>query len=95
MVTQSDKILITLPSLKDKGGVASYYNSIIPYLSRNDLTISLLEIGKNHNNIFYPLFDQYIFIKALTNIKPQIVHINPSLGIKSFFRDGLFIWQAI
>ncbi len=38
--------------------------------------------------------DQIRFIKQTISIKPDIVHINPSLDIKSFIRDGLFVLWA-
>ena len=90
------KILITLPSLNDIGGVASFYNSLLPHLNNTKYSIATLEIGstKGRNNPFYSFSDQIRFGMFLKNFRPDIVHINPSLNFKSFFRDGLFIYQA-
>ena len=91
------KILITLPLLSDPGGVASYYNSILPHLKQiKNLEIKILEIGSSHgkNSYSHPILDQIRFIKKLLSLKPDIVHINPSLNFHSFIRDGLFIFWA-
>jgi glycosyltransferase involved in cell wall biosynthesis len=89
-------ILITLPSLKDQGGVAGFYNSVLPYLSGEGFVISTLEIGSTRGagRLLYPISDQLRFKRATSRLKPDLVHVNPSLGIKSFIRDGLFIYQA-
>jgi len=91
------KILITLPLLSDPGGVASYYNSILPYMKQiENLEIVILEIGSSHgkNSYSHPILDQIRFIKRLLSVKPDIVHINPSLNFPSFIRDGLFLFWA-
>jgi len=89
-------ILITLPSLEDPGGVAGYYNAILPHLPDKKLTVSTLEIGstKGGGQRLYLLTDQLRFHYATKKHRPHLVHVNPSLDIKSFIRDGLFIFQA-
>lgn len=91
------KILITIPSLKDPGGVASYYNSVLPHLSEHeDLQIASFEIGSSvaNNRIFHPILDQLKFIRHVKSKKFDLVHVNPSLNLKSFIRDGLFTFWA-
>lgn len=92
------KIFITLPSLgKDPGGVASYYNAVLPFMYKSKICeIKIFEIGSTHgkNMGFHTVFDQIKFINSINLIKPDIVHINPSLNLKSFIRDGLFIFWA-
>jgi glycosyltransferase involved in cell wall biosynthesis len=91
------EILITLPSLNDKGGVASYYNSILPFLIQTkDINISLFHIGSRENKTksFHFITDQVRFAKKISKGNIDIVHVNPSLDLKSFFRDGLIVYQA-
>ncbi len=92
------KVLITLPSLQfDLGGVAAYYNAIIPYLEKSDTyTIEKFEIGTTHskNTVFHIITDQLRFIFKIIINPPHIIHINPSLNFKSFIRDGFFILIA-
>ncbi len=91
------KVLITLPSLKDPGGVASFYNSVLPHLNEHeDLQITSFEIGSSvaNNRIFHPVLDQLKFIRQLNSKKFDLVHVNPSLNLKSFIRDGLFTFWA-
>ena len=91
------KMLITGPSLADKGGVAGYYNAVLPHLRRgHGHDIEYMEIGgtKASWGVFHPLVDQIRFRGILSSFSPEVVHVNPSLGFKSFIRDGLFIYQA-
>ena len=87
------KVLIVKTYSSNKGGVASYYNSILPHLMCNN-HISVLEIGKKKKtkipiNI---IMDQIRFNqKCKTHL---IVHLNPSLRIKSIIRDAVFSYKA-
>ncbi|MGZ0020682.1 glycosyltransferase family 4 protein [Nitrosomonas sp. wSCUT-2] len=90
-------VLITGPSLSDQGGVANYYNAVLPFLrEQNSFTTSYMEIGATNGNggILHPLIDQLRFRETLNRTKPAIVHVNPSLNLKSYIRDGFFIRQA-
>lgn len=90
-------VLITGPSLRDPGGVANYYNAVLPFLETDDrLDVQYLEIGSTHGNsgILHPLSDQMSFRRALRQFSPDVVHVNPSLTVKSFFRDGLIVRHA-
>lgn len=88
------KLLLVRSSSSNKGGVASFYKNILPYFPKKQLYD--LEIGGTdcHRPKLYPLIDQFRFFKAIKQQKPELIHINPSLGFKSFIRDGLFVWQA-
>lgn len=90
------KILLTLPSLMDPGGITNFYNTILPYLiNTRSFQINKLEIGSTHGylKLLHPVMDQLRFRKELLN-NPSFIHINPSLNFKSFIRDGFLIWQA-
>ena len=90
--------LITLPALTNQGGVAGFYQSVLPYLNAGiDCNKPvLLEIGgtKEINNPLYSLLDQLSFLSCISKNKFDIIHINPSLKIKSFLRDGMIIYLA-
>ena len=61
-------VLITFASLFDKGGVASFYNSVLPFLTNQmDCNISYLEIGstKGSYKFIHPLIDQIRFHKII------------------------------
>ena len=90
-----NSILITIPSLQGLGGVANYYKIVLPFLRKRILFINHFEMGsfKGNNSIIHHLTDQLFFHRCLKkNI--YLVHINPSLNLKSFIRDALFILQA-
>lgn len=89
-----NKVVLTTSSLKDKGGVASFYNGVLPYLSQEE--IFTLEIGgtKGVGGVLHPLVDQLRFRQTVNRWKPELIHLNPSLNFKSFIRDGVFAWQA-
>ena len=91
------KVAITIPALNKMGGVASYYKSVLPYLNKNNsLNVVCFHLGSKLESfsLLHPITDQIQFDKFLKKEKPDLVHINPSLGFKSFIRDGLLIWQA-
>lgn len=91
------KILVTTPCLKDPGGVASYYSSLLPHISENcNVHITTFEMGsaKDRKSLFHPLLDQLRFIRKLKSEHYDLIHINPSLEVKSFIRDGLFTFWA-
>lgn len=93
--TNLTRVLLTTPDLKDKGGVANFYNSVLPHIKASRFKVAPLEIGstKSLKSHLHFLKDQLRF-RASLQIEPDLVHVNPSLDLKSFIRDGLFIWQA-
>ena len=90
------KVLIVGPNQNAQGGVASYYASVYPKISDDIVEAKYLEIGSSFSNkhFTHPINDQVNFWKTIKQLNPDIIHINPSLGIKSFIRDGLFIFLA-
>jgi glycosyltransferase involved in cell wall biosynthesis len=90
-------VLITGPSLRDEGGVANYYNAVLPFLKAdNRFSVEYFEIGSTKGTFgpLHPLVDQVEFFNAIRRFRPTLVHVNPSLTFKSFIRDGLIIYQA-
>src|SRR5690242_15547298 len=90
------KVLLVGPHLDDPGGVASYYNSVVPRFSGSDVSIEYLEIGSASDNGFWrhKVTDQIRFWREIEEFDPDIVHINPQLDLLSFVRDGLFVIAA-
>ncbi|MFC1818667.1 glycosyltransferase family 4 protein [Thermodesulfobacteriota bacterium] len=88
------RILLTVPYLRDQGGVASFYNGVLPHFPKKG--VILLEIGstRNFGGLLHPFIDQVRFRHMVKKEQPALIHLNPSLGLKSFIRDGLFAWQA-
>ena len=84
------KVLINVPDLKRRGGVAGLYNTL-KIQDKYDF-VDLFNIH-NDGNRFIGLLAKYIafFFKSR---KYSVVHINPSLGYKSFLRDALFMLIA-
>lgn len=90
-------VLITVPALQEQGGVSNYYNAILPHLrERGDFDVHYMEVGtaKGSCGVIHPLADQFRFRKTLNELNPTLIHVNPSLNLKSFLRDGLFVYQA-
>jgi glycosyltransferase involved in cell wall biosynthesis len=90
------KILILSPDPRTPGGVSNFIQVISEKISDN-VNIHHLFIGKSIdkkgliNRVFKPLIDSVKLVKKIKNNNYDIIHINPSLDIKSFLRDGLFI----
>ena len=80
-----------------KGGVSSYYNSILPFMKDSiEDNIIKLEIGgiKRSKRLFHPITDQIRFYRQISRKQFDLIHVNPSLDIKSILRDGMFLYQA-
>lgn len=84
------KVLINVPDLTRRGGVAGLFNTL-KIQDKYDF-VDLYNIHNDGNRII-GLLAKYItfFLKSR---KYSIVHINPSLGYKSFWRDALFMLIA-
>jgi glycosyltransferase involved in cell wall biosynthesis len=89
----SSKIIVVSPKLNISGGVSSYWNALIPELTKY-YNINNFQVGGHGKNIFGPIIDQLKFKKEIQK-KSDLVFLNPSLGSKSFFRDALLIKQII
>lgn len=86
------KILVTVPNLKTPGGVSSFWNALLPeFHLKKDLKVTPLEIGGHGKNPLGPFLDQWKLMSSLKKV--DLVVLNPSLGGRSFFRDGLFAKQ--
>jgi glycosyltransferase involved in cell wall biosynthesis len=91
------KVILTVPSLGDPGGVAGLYRGVLPYLADDDVTVSPMEMGGTHRSLgpFHPISDQLKLAVRLSREPADLLAVNPSLDPKSFLRDGLFIRQAL
>lgn len=88
-------ILISHPNLSALGGVSVYWNAVLPILkTKEHITITTLEIGGHGKNILGPVVDQWNFNKHMKN-NYDMAFLNPTLGSRSFFRDGLFAKNLI
>ena len=93
------KIFITGPHLDNFGGVANYYNAIIPELRKFDhLDIEYHSVGSpaaSRNIYLHWVNDQFRTYRAMNSIRPDLVLVNPSLNFKSFIRDALITLSAV
>ncbi len=91
------KILILTPPLKAKGGVSIYQKSLKGKLN-NSIYYFIIGSRSETASIFKTIsrliLDYCSFIKNCWKSKYDLIHVNPSFGIKSLFRDGIFILIA-
>ena len=91
------RVLLIVPNLTRKRGVANYYNVILPKLRGE---IDILQFGKDdekkHRNrrLISFLREFWAFCQLLLNKKYDIVHLNPSFDVKSIIRDSFYIITA-
>lgn len=89
------KIIITVPNLSAAGGVSAFWNALLPEFAKyEDTQIRTLEVGGHGKNILGPVTDQLNFRKTVDSTADLVV-LNPSLGARSFFRDGLFARRLV
>lgn len=81
---KNSKVLITVPKLSLPGGVTELFN-LLKLNEIKGIQYFPVNMGpKNWGIIFLPI----IYLKFIIKIrKVQVVHINPSLDAKSFYRD--------
>lgn len=90
------KVLVLMPHLKVSGGVSNYYEA----LKLNDVSgITYFFITSDKKELFpgfigRMLKNYLLFLKLIVNSEIELVHINPSLNARSFFRDAFFIILA-
>ncbi len=96
-IYKKKNILITIPDLYSKGGVSAFLNSLFEgFENFNDIHFIPLEIGGHGKNILGVISDQLSLNRLLKeNSNIDLAFLNPSLFIKSFFRDGVFAKQLV
>lgn len=91
------KVLLLGRSFKLRGGVTNYLELLIQYLNKNEFQIKHFVQGKSPTrwkNIFLPFITLYQLIKlrkVIKTYKPDLIHINPSLGPTAIVRDFAFL----
>lgn len=92
------KILILCPLLKNKGGVANYYELLKKYFCSTNIKIDYYFTGKRKENpklferIVYSIKD--LFYLSARFYKYDLIHLNPSLDPKALIRDGIYHFVA-
>jgi glycosyltransferase involved in cell wall biosynthesis len=85
------KVLITVPDLKQPGGVASLFRILkMEYFFQN---VSLFTMHNKTPFLIRLPYKYLIFFFKL--IKYDIIHFNPSLAPRSFYRDSIFVLMAL
>ncbi|MCE5336075.1 MAG: glycosyltransferase family 4 protein [Desulfobacteraceae bacterium] len=89
-------ILITLPSLDDPGGVAGYFRAVLPRLRTESCRVEVIEIGSTQScaGALHPLLDPLRLFLRLIRGETDLLHVNPSMNFRSFFRDSIFVLIA-
>lgn len=92
------RILILGPYLNERAGVSSFAHLLLNRLAKYNYNIKYFPIGKRQlfmYTAFLPLYllsDITKFILTLISFKPDVIHINPSLGRKSMVRDSIYLF---
>lgn len=96
MPTKTTKVLITVPELSRPGGVTALYN-ILELDQSPNIDYYVLHSGNKAVGKINRLLELvYTYIKFIKRIRQyQILHTNPSLSPKSYYRDALFVWLSL
>jgi len=91
------RVLITTVPFEKPGGVAMFYRALSKHLGRN-VTYFLVGSPLGHEGRIRSIgrlaADTAQFGIALIRTKPDVVHLNPSFGIKALIRDGILLLLA-
>jgi len=88
-----NKILIHAPNLSTPGGKQTYFSSLLDHFESDIEFFFYGAQGKKESKfrVLTRLFQDYWkFYRQLKNNQYSLVHLNPSLNMKSFFRDSIF-----
>lgn len=87
----SKKVLITVPHLSLPGGVTGLFN-LLKLNEKENIEYFSVNLTKGKwNKVLLPFVFLIFFLKLR---KIQVVHINPSLDTKAFYRDMVFAFIA-
>ncbi|HYM08912.1 MAG TPA: glycosyltransferase [Terriglobales bacterium] len=88
------RVLLTTPPTSRRGGVTNYLHALRPYF-RN--SVQYFPIGSRCDNegiataVLRLLRDSWRFARMLRRGSYDIVHLNPSIGLKALLRDGILL----
>jgi glycosyltransferase involved in cell wall biosynthesis len=91
------KILVLHPDFEDPGGVSAYYKKLE---SRYTFPVDHFVTGKRPlekgdiAKITRLIKDYWNFLTKIKKDNYDVIHVNPSLDPRSFFRDGMFLLLA-
>jgi glycosyltransferase involved in cell wall biosynthesis len=91
------RVLVTGPLLEKPGGVAQYLRVVLPFLhvSAEHFVIgSRCEDESPMVSLLRLWADWFAFVRRLQREKFDLVHLNPSLGVKALVRDGVLLLLA-
>ena len=96
MSTSTGKVLILTPDLSVSGGVANYFN-VLALHERCDVEYFFVNSATSESRwqTLRRLVSRYAkFLSVLRKRRYRLIHVNPSLNMKSFLRDGTFTLLA-
>lgn len=85
------RIMINTPDIDKPGGVANYYKGLKGKFSDEVFYNYIGGSSKKKLSIVFLLIDYLKFALKIIKIRPDIVHLNPSLDKKSIIRDSIFL----
>ena len=90
---KENKILIHAPNLSTPGGKQTYFSSLLDHFERDIEFFFYGAQGRKESKLkvgIRLITDYWKFYRLLRHNKYSLVHLNPSLNMKSFFRDSIF-----
>jgi len=89
----SKKIMILVPHLKGIGGVQNYYNTLKleDNINAYYFSVNALHKQSKFKKAFRIIYNYILFFYKVIKHKIHLIHINPSLEYKSFYREAVFI----
>ena len=98
--SERPRVLITGPSLTAVSGVSTHIRQLLDSPLTDEYDLLQCQVGREGRNEspaarpVRALRDYFEFSRSLVRHRPGIVHLNPSMDRKSFWRDLLFLLIA-
>jgi glycosyltransferase involved in cell wall biosynthesis len=88
------KVIVLTPNLKLQGGVSSLYN-VLNLTKKKNIEYFNVQGNKRGGILLKPINLFWIYFSFILKVRRfNIVHINPSMNNKSYYRDGIFLLIA-
>jgi glycosyltransferase involved in cell wall biosynthesis len=86
--------VVTVPVPGRRGGVGQYFCTLLPHVHRNVRYVSVGSRSDRENiavSLRRMFTDSWRFARTLSREQCDIVHLNPSLGLKAVVRDAILL----
>jgi len=97
------RVLILHGDRRNLGGVVGFYSKVGPGLKARGVEVESFRVGRVQASPFHRFpgvrfFDLLVrvrcYIRTIRKFRPHVIHVNPSLDLKSILRESVYVYLA-